>query len=105
MSLVGCSSKTNTFNEETMRARYHLVSGFIAAALLSSAAIAQTNTPAPAPKATTQDVIKGTHWRASKMSGLNVYNEANEKIGDIKELILDKDSKVVGYVIGVGGFL
>jgi sporulation protein YlmC with PRC-barrel domain len=88
-----------------MRARYHLVGGIIAAALLSSTAMAQTSTPAPAPSAKTQDVIKGTHWRASKMSGLNVYNDANEKIGDIKEIILDKDSKVIGYVIGVGGFL
>ena len=87
--------------------RNYLVSGFIAAALLSSTALAQTTTPtqAPASSATTQDILKGTHWRASKMSGLNVYNDANEKIGDIKELILDKDSKVVGYVIGVGGFL
>jgi len=88
-----------------MRARYHLLGGFIAAALLSSTAMAQTTTPAPAPSAKTQDVIKGTHWRASKMSGLNVYNEQNDKIGDIKEIILDKDSKVIGYVIGVGGFL
>jgi len=74
--------------------------------MLSSAAIAQTTAPAQKGASTeTQSTLKGTHWRASKMKGLNVYNDANEKIGDIKELILDKDSKVVGYVIGVGGFL
>src|SRR5215210_6116902 len=28
-------------------------------------------------------------WRASKLRGLNVYNENNEKIGDIDELIVD----------------
>jgi len=39
------------------------------------------------------------------MKGLNVYNDANEKLGDINELILDKDGKVSAVVIGVGGFL
>jgi hypothetical protein len=37
--------------------------------------------------------------------GLDVYNEANEKLGDINELILDKDGKVDAVIIGVGGFL
>ena len=39
------------------------------------------------------------------MIGLVVYNEQNEKLGDINEIILDKDGKTLGYVIGVGGFL
>jgi hypothetical protein len=37
--------------------------------------------------------------------GVNVYNENNEKIGDINEIIIDKSSKVDNVVIGVGGFL
>ena len=37
--------------------------------------------------------------------GLNVKNNANETIGEINELILDKDGKVAAVVIGVGGFL
>ena len=37
--------------------------------------------------------------------GLDVYNEANEKLGDINELLLDKNGKVNAVVIGVGGFL
>jgi hypothetical protein len=37
--------------------------------------------------------------------GLDVYNDANEKLGDINELILDKNGKVAAVVIGVGGFL
>ena len=49
-------------------------------------------------------MLKG-QWRASKLMGLNVYNDANEKLGDINELILDKDGKVSAVVIGVGGFL
>ena len=49
-------------------------------------------------------MLKG-NWRASKLMGLDVYNEANEKLGDINELILDKNGKVNAVVIGVGGFL
>jgi sporulation protein YlmC with PRC-barrel domain len=44
-------------------------------------------------------------WRASKLVGLNVYNDQNEKLGDISEILLDKSGKVDGVVIGVGGFL
>ena len=43
--------------------------------------------------------------RASKLIGFNVKNNANETIGEINELILDKDGKVVAVVVGVGGFL
>jgi sporulation protein YlmC with PRC-barrel domain len=42
---------------------------------------------------------------ASKLIGLNVYNDQNEKLGDISELLVDKSGKVDGVVIGVGGFL
>jgi sporulation protein YlmC with PRC-barrel domain len=44
-------------------------------------------------------------WRASKLIGLNVYNDQNEKLGDINEVLVDKSGKVTGVVIGVGGFL
>ncbi len=48
--------------------------------------------------------LKG-NWRASKLMGLNVYNEANEKLGDINELLVDKSGKINAVVIGIGGFL
>ena len=44
-------------------------------------------------------------WRSSKLIGLNVYNDQNEKLGDISEILFDKSGKVEGIVIGVGGFL
>src|SRR5689334_12663825 len=44
-------------------------------------------------------------WRSSKLIGLNVYNDKNEKLGDISEVLIDKSGKVDGVVIGVGGFL
>jgi sporulation protein YlmC with PRC-barrel domain len=44
-------------------------------------------------------------WRASKMEGLDVYNNNNEKIGDISEMLVDESGKIQAVVVGVGGFL
>ena len=44
-------------------------------------------------------------WRASKLEGLNVYNQNNEKIGDISEMLVDQSGKIQAVVVGVGGFL
>ncbi|MGA7454323.1 MAG: PRC-barrel domain-containing protein [Rhodoplanes sp.] len=44
-------------------------------------------------------------WRAYKMIGVNVYNPNNEKIGDVSEILLDKNGNAEVVVIGVGGFL
>jgi sporulation protein YlmC with PRC-barrel domain len=88
-----------------MRTRY-LVGGLLAAALLSSTALAQTPAPSRPPAVATTDVApKANQWRASKLIGVNIYNEQNEKLGDISEILLDPSGKVTGYVIGVGGFL
>jgi sporulation protein YlmC with PRC-barrel domain len=85
-----------------------LAAALLSAAVFSVPAYAQTADRA-APAATTAGshekmALKG-NWRASKLMGLDVYNEANEKLGDVNELILDKNGKVSAVVIGVGGFL
>ena len=88
-----------------------LAAALLSAAVFSAPAYAQTAQPpdraaAAATTAGSQQkmALKG-NWRASKLMGLDVYNEANEKLGDINELILDKNGKVNAVVIGVGGFL
>jgi len=88
-----------------------LAAALLSAAVFSAPAYAQSPQPADraAPAATTTSsqeklALKG-NWRASKLMGLDVYNEANEKLGDVNELILDKNGKVTAVVIGVGGFL
>jgi hypothetical protein len=48
---------------------------------------------------------QSTDMRASPLIGANVTNMANETVGEINELILDKDGKVAAVVVGVGGFL
>jgi len=85
-----------------------LIGGLIAGAL-ALPALAQSTTPTPNRPAATASkeatVVHGDVWRASKLKGLNVYNEQNEKLGDINEILIDKSGKVEGVVIGVGGFL
>jgi Uncharacterized conserved protein len=39
------------------------------------------------------------------MVGLSVYNDKNESIGSINDLLTEKDGKIKAVVIGVGGFL
>ncbi len=36
---------------------------------------------------------------------VDVYSEANEKIGDINDVILDRSGKVAKVILGVGGVL
>ena len=91
-----------------MFARY-TVAALAGSALLASAAFAQT------PSATTTDSagmassaasssFQGD-WRASKLAGLSVYNDKNESVGSINDLLTDKSGNIKAVVIGVGGFL
>src|SRR5215207_7756627 len=78
------------------------------AALLASVIVAPAiaqDRPARTDTVTTTQTSHGNVWRASKLVGLNVYNDQNEKLGDISEILMDKSGKVEGVVIGVGGFL
>jgi sporulation protein YlmC with PRC-barrel domain len=90
-----------------MLARY-MTAGLAASALLASVAFAQTPTTttdrmAP-PAAATNSSFQGD-WRTSKIVGLKVYNDNNESIGSINDLLTDKSGNIKGVVIGVGGFL
>ncbi|PPQ15863.1 photosystem reaction center subunit H [Bradyrhizobium sp. AC87j1] len=87
-----------------------IAAGLAGTALLATVAFAQSPTAttdkAPtAATATTAATTASGEWRTSKMSGLKVYNEANENIGSINELLMDKSGNVKIAVIGVGGFL
>jgi len=85
-----------------MKSKY-LAAALLGTALLTGAAFAQNPTTDRSNINTA--VHKEGQWRASKVIGVNVYNENNEKIGDIQEIIIDKSAKVDNVVLGVGGFL
>jgi sporulation protein YlmC with PRC-barrel domain len=79
-----------------------IVAAVLTTALMTGVVSAQTTTANKADRAT---IHRDGEWRASKLVGLNVYNEASEKIGDINEVILDKSGKTSKVILGVGGFL
>ena len=79
----------------------------VAAALLATPVLAQTTT-APqsgAPAAAPMSQAATGQWRASKLIGVDVYNNQNEKLGEISELIMSPGGQIAGAIIGVGGFL
>ena len=98
-----------------MLTKYAVV-GLAASAMLASAAFAQspsaTTDSATTDRATTAapvapsdaSSLKGS-WRTSKLVGLNVYNDSNESLGSINDLLTDKNGDIKAVVIGVGGFL
>jgi sporulation protein YlmC with PRC-barrel domain len=88
----------------------YIATGLAASALLASVASAQTPTATTdrannmAPAAASDSSFQGD-WRASKIVGLNVYNNDNSSIGSINDLLTDKSGNIKAVVIGVGGVL
>ena len=94
------------FTMEDMMKSKHIAIALLSAALMTGVASAQTATTAAADKADSSAMMhKEGQWRSSKVIGVDVYNEANEKVGNIEDLILDKSGKIEHVVLGVGGFL
>ena len=98
-----------------MIAKY-AIAGVAGTALLASVAFAQSpsttsdNTTKNSPTTTMSDTSTSPssfqgNWRASKLVGLSVYNEKNESVGSINDMLTDKNGKITAVVIGVGGFL
>src|SRR6478672_7566773 len=86
-----------------------MTAGLVGSALLATVAFAQSpatpNDRATAAPAAVSDSSFQGNWRASKMVGLSVYNDKNESIGSINDMLTEKDGKIKAVVIGVGGFL
>ncbi len=82
-----------------------VIGGLLASSLLSVTAMAQSTKTTSDRVVASAPMAHSGQWRASKLIGVNVYNEKNEKLGDINEILVDKSGKVAGVVVGVGGFL
>ena len=92
-----------------MLAKY-MTAGLVSTALLATVAFAQTPTATGdranmAPAAASDTSSFQGNWRASKVVGLSVYNDANESLGSINDLLTDKNGNIKAVIIGVGGFL
>ncbi len=85
-----------------------LAAAVLGSALIAAPAMAQNNkmSESKSNSATmNQTATSAGLWQGSKLIGLNVYNAQNEKIGSIKDLMVDKSGNISSAVIGVGGFL
>jgi sporulation protein YlmC with PRC-barrel domain len=83
-----------------------------AGALMVSGALAQDKPSASKPEAKAETssphFIKqqGTdHFVFSKFKGTNVIGPDNAKVGDVTDMLFDKNGKIMGLIVGVGGFL
>jgi sporulation protein YlmC with PRC-barrel domain len=85
-----------------------MTAGLVGSALLATVVFAQSPTAtsdrASTPAAASDSAYQG-NWRASKLVGLSVYNDKNESVGSINDLLMDKSGGIKAVVIGVGGFL
>lgn len=108
------------------------IAGLLAAPVLAPYVFAQTATPGTTPPGTvmpgvgmsgttagqpvagssasvtmttlsTQSILSG--WRSTKLVGMDVYDNADKKIGSIDDLIITRDERVPVAVLSVGGFL
>jgi hypothetical protein len=90
----------------------YVAAGLAGSALFATVAFAQTPTTtsdstkmAPAASSSASSSSFQGDWRTSKVVGLNVYNDSNESVGSINDLLTDKSGNIKAAVISVGGVL
>jgi ribosomal 30S subunit maturation factor RimM len=57
------------------------------------------------PALAADDKQTGDEFRTSKIVGTKVYNEGNENIGSVEDIVLKADGAMDEVVLSVGGFL
>jgi len=99
----------------------------VAALFAASAAVSQSNPPAANPDTKSQptatqpspsgaggtasqavNFIKAPQadtWRASKLIGNNVYGGNGQDIGEVNDVLINRNGQVAALVLDVGGFL
>jgi sporulation protein YlmC with PRC-barrel domain len=99
----------------------HMAACLVATAFVAAPALAQTSpAPSPSPPASQPQAsasvagaqsgqfmtqLQQNQWRASKLIGVDIYGQNNEKIGDVNEVLIDRSGNADAVVVGVGGFL
>ena len=49
--------------------------------------------------------VKPADFMTSRLVGATVYNNQNELLGEIEDLVIDNGKTITGVVVSVGGFL
>jgi sporulation protein YlmC with PRC-barrel domain len=80
--------------------------------LMMTTALAQSPAPSPMGSGSTTSAAgsvitqQGTNqWLASKFMGTDVIGADDAKIGDVSDVLFDKQGRVDALIVGVGGFL
>ena len=76
-----------------------VVSAFAIAAALSTAALAQQG------HVQVMSSVPGDSFTVTDYYKQNVYDPSDNKIGDIKDVLIDKSGQVKVLIVGVGGFV
>src|SRR5258707_3305574 len=92
-----------------------LVISAAVSALMVSGALAQADLspkqPAAKPEAALHDTAKfiaaqsTDRWVFSRFKGTDVLGPDNAHIGNVTDMLFDKNGKILGLIVGVGGFL
>jgi sporulation protein YlmC with PRC-barrel domain len=86
--------------------KMHLAASLAVTALMAGSALAQTTAPTqPAGPGQVMTQMPPDLMHGSQLMGIDVYGADNQKIGDIDEVLVDRQGKIHGLVVGVGGFL
>jgi hypothetical protein len=72
-------------------------------ALMVSGALAQADKPADSGKFIASQSTD--QWVFSKFKGSDVIGPDNAQVGSVNDMLFDKNGKVLGLIVGVGGFL
>jgi hypothetical protein len=87
----------------------YVAAGLAGTALFATVAFAQTSTTTTDRANMTRGAASGSSfqgdWRTSKVVGLSVYNDNNENVGSINDLLTDKSGTIKAAVISAGGVL
>jgi sporulation protein YlmC with PRC-barrel domain len=88
--------------------RYRLALSASVLALAGSLGVAQAETMTNSPSGRSMAApssLSTMHWLASDIYKADVYDNAENKIGVVSDLIMDNSGNVTTAVVGVGGFL
>ena len=89
----------------TMMQSTKILTGAVLVALVWSAPAFSQGAPQTLSLTRIDPTTLATGYRTSKVVGSTVYNEADEKVGTIDDLIVTPTDKVPFAVLSVGGFL
>src|SRR5882724_3805366 len=96
--------------EEATMLKKLMISAAVSA-LMVSGAMAQASPPAAKADAAPVDTAKflssqsTDQWVFSKFKGSDVLGPDNAQVGSVNDLLFDKSGKILGLIVGVGGFL